>query len=250
MSYQSNSERREAEASSARFQLRIGAENPNTRQKWDTEFQKGGSWEQNEGRRQTRLFAECLHRHVRVPLSGRFSVLDVGCALGDALPVWKRNYPEAELAGCDVSPVSIERCRKDYGHVATFFTASFESIRGSWDVISCSNVLEHFEQHVEIAGLLLQHCRWLFIMTPHAELNSEGKPLKPAAGQIHVASFFRDTFNSLMQDNQAEVCASVISCPGAWGPEGWRLWRTRAYHLLGKLPSVPRQIIYMIRNCR
>lgn len=233
-----------------RLELRLSPHNPNTREKWDVEFEKGGSWEQNQGRRQTRLFAECFHEHIRIPRSQPFSVLDVGCGLGDALPVWKSKYPGAQLAGCDVSSVSIERCVQKYGLIADFFTASFESIRGTWDVIYCSNVLEHFEQHLEIASTLLRHCRRLFIMTPYAELTSEGKPLEPAPGQLHVASFFEKTFDALQGQGRAEVSVRVISCPGAWGPEGWRRWRSHLYHRLGKLPPVPRQIIYSIRNCQ
>jgi SAM-dependent methyltransferase len=235
--------------SDERFELRLTSDNPNTSQKWDSEFKRDGTWEHNQGRRQTRLFAECFHRHVRIPLSMPFSVLDVGCALGDALPVWKKKYPDAELAGCDVSSVSVERCVQEFGRLASFFTASFESIRGTWDVIYCSNVLEHFEQHVEIASALLRRCRWLFIMTPYAELTGDGRPLQPAPGRLHVASFFENTFDALKQDGRADVSAQVISCPGAWGPEGWRRWRSHIYHRLGKLPPVPRQIIYTVRNC-
>jgi hypothetical protein len=50
---------------------------------------------------------------------------------------------------------AVKRCQQRYGEIAQFFRASFEEIEGFWDVIYCSNVLERFEQHLEIAAVLL-----------------------------------------------------------------------------------------------
>src|SRR3954447_5926304 len=107
----------------------------NTPEQWNTYFRPGGQWELNEGRKQTRLFAEYFHRAVRVPLAPGFSVLDMGCALGDALPIWHEHYPAARLYGCDYVPTSVERAREAYGNFATVFQAGWEDLRGSWDVI-------------------------------------------------------------------------------------------------------------------
>jgi SAM-dependent methyltransferase len=223
--------------------------NPNTREAWNAAFAEDGSWRLNLGRDQTRRFAECFHKHVRVPITGKFSVLDVGCALGDSLPVWRKHYPEAELHGTDVSEVAIEQARELHGAIATFTRASFDEITGTYDVIFCSNVLEHFEEHVAIARKLLAHCRYLYVLTPYAEWDEIGRPLVPAPNQQHVATFFLDTFDSLRQDDFARIDTKIVRCPIAWSPSlkgeiGWHL-----RYFLGRIstPSPPRrQIIYTI----
>jgi len=222
--------------------------NPNTREHSEHAFCPGGIWEQAGGREQTRLFAQYFHKNVSVPLAGDFSVLDVGCALGDALPVWHECYPEARLFGCDVAQAAIDRCILLYGSVAQFFRASFEEIQGFWDVIYCSNVLEHFENYLDIAAKLLTCCRILYVMTPYAELRN-GKLLRPDGLSFHVTTLFEDSFAPLANDGSCRITTKIIRAPGAWGPS-WRgeaLWRGR--ELLGrKHGSPPRQIIFSIHN--
>lgn len=230
------------------MQLTSSELNPNTRGHSEEAFVAGGVWDQNQGRRQTRLFAEYFHRHVKVPFSGPFTVLDVGCGLGDALPVWHEHYPEARLSGCDVAQSAVDRCAEAYGSIATFFRASFEEIRGSWDVIFCSNTLEHFEQNVEIAQALLGLCKILYVMTPYMETRN-GQPLRPAPGQFHVATLTRSTFSSLESSGMASIETQVIRTPGAWGVD-WKhelLWVARRALGRGK-DRPPRQIIYTFRN--
>jgi len=231
------------------MQLRLSPDNPNTRDAWNQAFGADGDWRKNAGRTQTALFARCFHQHIRVPFSGAFSVLDVGCALGDALPVWKERFPAATLQGCDVSEVAIEEARRLHGGIASFSVASFEEITGHHDVIFCSNVLEHFEQYLDIARLLLSHCDTLYVMTPFAERDRLGRPLVPTPGEQHVATFLEDSFAPLEREGVARISTAVVRCPVAWSPT-WRhelLWHLR--FLLGSLtdPSPPRrQLIYTL----
>ncbi len=231
------------------LQLKISPDNPNTLHYSDDLF-ASGEWERRGGRTQTSRFANFFHRSVRIPNNPGFTLLDVGCALGDAMPVWKKRYPRAKLSGCDISQTAITRATERYGSIASFFRASFEEIDGMYDVCFCSNVLEHFEQHVDIARHLLRHCRTLYVMTPYAEMN-HGKPLSPRPGEIHVATFLEDSFDALRNDPGATISTKVIKCPGAWGPSipGEILWHIRYFMGWISPPSPPRrQIIYTIRN--
>jgi SAM-dependent methyltransferase len=226
--------------------------NRNTREAWEKEFSENGFWEKNEGRRQTRLFAEYFHKHVNVPRNGEFSVLDVGCAVGDALAVWHRRYPQAKLFGSDVSQVAIERAKREFGHIAHFEQWTFEEIQGQFDVIYCSNVMEHFENHVDIAELLLKRCEILYIMTPYAELNN-GRTLDRAPLDLHVASFFDDTFDVLKERDNVRIETKVVRCPVAWGASlpAEILWHLRYCAGMIASPSPPRrQIIYTITRSR
>jgi 2-polyprenyl-3-methyl-5-hydroxy-6-metoxy-1,4-benzoquinol methylase len=241
---------RSEEGSSSRFRLTLSESNPNTRANSEEAFRYNGPWEKRGGREQTRLFALSFHRHTKVPFTDAFSVLDVGCALGDSLPVWHKLYPRAELSGCDISRTAVDRASELHGSFAKFSRASFEDIKGFYDVIFCSNVLEHFEQHVEIARELLGHCKILFVMTPYAELDN-GRPLTPSAGSYHVASFLEDTFSALEIDSQATVRTKVVRCAKAWGPTlaAETIWHVK--YLMGIIssPSPPRrQIIYTITS--
>lgn len=85
---------------------------------WDQYFQSG--WEENDGRIQTRLFAESFEKNFhRIPFSCR-SVLDCSCALGDSIPVLRRTFPEAELFGFDFSKVAIDLCNERFSKLAIF----------------------------------------------------------------------------------------------------------------------------------
>jgi SAM-dependent methyltransferase len=234
-----------------RFRLELSDQNPNTRDRSEEVFVEGGHWEKNQGRRQTRRFAECFHRRVRLPWS-EFSVLDVGCALGDALSVWRREYPSAKLYGCDVAESAVRRCQECYGNMARFFRASFEEIDGHWDVIYCSNVLEHFEQFLEIAGELLLHCKLLFVLTPFGELRN-GALLRPSAERYyHVATFYRDALDDLIRSGKAsKVETTIFSCPrGGWGFTRVQRIRWLVSLILGGhyIVQEPLQIIYGIHS--
>jgi SAM-dependent methyltransferase len=232
-----------------RLELKVSERNQNTRARAEFIFQEGGVYEQNQGPRQTRSFAECFHQHSNVPWS-EFSVLDVGCALGDALPVWRQKYPAAKLYGCDVAETAIRRCRQRHGQLANFFRASFEEIEGFWDVIYCSNVLEHFEQYLEIAEVLLERCKVLLVLTPFGELR-DGSPLQPNGEEYHVATFYRNSFDTLVRrDKASRIEALIMGCPRAWGLTQVQRIRWLVGLALRRryVSQEPLQILYAIHN--
>jgi hypothetical protein len=195
---------------------------------------------------QTRMFAEAFHHNVKIPMQNDFSLLDVGCALGDALPVWRRHYPRARLSGCDFSPTAILRCKETYGDIAEFFCASFEEIESEHDIIYCSNVLEHFGNYLEIAESLLRRCRLLYVMVPYRELRN-GKPLAPGNDYYHKTTFELSSFDGLAASGCCSVMAKIIRAPGAWSPNliGEMRWLVRR-HILGRSGSPARQVIFTI----
>lgn len=190
--------------------------NRNTRATWEGYFADG--WERNRGRQQTWLFARYFLDTFRLPESTR-TLLDVGCAMGDALPAFHARYPALELHGCDVSSAAIDQARACYGEIATFHVWGFEEIQGCFDVIYCSNTLEHFENYLNIARQLLTHCKRLYILVPYLELGENGRPLEPADGQWHVATFDAASFDPLMREAKvSRIRHWLHPCPVAWGP--------------------------------
>lgn len=195
--------------------ITVSPKNKNTLATWEAYFRDG--WEKNNGRRQTRLFAQYFLDTVSLPPDAK-TLLDVGCGLGDALPEFKARYPHLALSGCDVSEVAIEKARETFEEIATFQVWGFDQIESRYDVIFCSNVLEHFEDYLAIARHLLRHCRWLFVMVPYRELRS-GKPLEVAEGEWHVATFDEHTFDALREEGMVrKIDFWRHPCPVAWGP--------------------------------
>lgn len=216
----------------------------NSKEAWEMYFQEG--WEKNNGREQTRLFAHYFLETVRLP-DGTQSLLDVGCALGDSMPEFRKRYSNLRLTGCDVSAEAIKKARSHYGAIATFEQWTFEQIQGSFDVIFCSNALEHFVNYLEIARVLLAHCKWLYIMVPYQELRG-GRPLTPVPGEWHVATFGKTSFEDLVRSGAADrINTWVVYTPGAWGPISWF---AKLKHLLrwGKLPQDYRQLIVEVQS--
>ncbi len=184
---------------------------------WNAAFEKGGQWETAKGRRQTRLFAEAFCRHICVDLESSQSLLDCGCALGDAFPVFASRFPNARLHGCDLSSVAIHRCKERFFDLASFSVTSMEEVSGMYDMIYSSNTLEHFTDYKEKARNLLQHCRYLCILVPYNETRF-GKDLEYEPHSEHVVTFREHSFDFLVDEGHAKKVhpPKVFTVPKAW----------------------------------
>ncbi len=193
-----------------------------TKEDWDAFFEVGSSWEANRGSEQTRLFAESFCKHTDVDFDSVQSILDSSCAMGDALPVFRKHFPKAQLYACDFSKVAISRCKKRYSDVADFYVASFEDISGMYDVIFSSATLEHFTDYKEKARALLRHCRYLCILVPYNEQRF-GNDLEYDQHSDHVVTFTEHSFDFLL----GEGYARRIDCPKSfYVPKAWS-WTLR-----------------------
>jgi len=129
------------------------SDNINSAEYWNARFATG-DWEAKHGRWQTRSFAEKHVDLLRLPRTFDGSLLDFGCALGDALAVYRNRFPRADLYGCDHSKEAIEQCREEHGNVAEFIHGDCDSVPNV-DVIIASNVVEHItDDHLVVRKLL------------------------------------------------------------------------------------------------
>ena len=64
--------------------------NINTKEYWDDRF-GSGNWGRG-GRRQTFEYAKANVDQLRIPEDFNGTILDFGCALGDAIPVYKTKF--------------------------------------------------------------------------------------------------------------------------------------------------------------
>lgn len=181
--------------------------NINTVKYWDHRF-ASGDWEQQRGRSQTASFAAKQVQLLSLPTTFDGSMLDFGCGLGDALPIYKSHFPSGHLIGLDHSDAAITACRNRYGDIATFIRGGCESVP-IVDVIVASNVVEHITDNISVVRALLSKCSELYIFVPYLE-----KPLC----REHVHRYDTDSFSCF---ERLEV--QSFYCPG-WSQYGYQRW--------------------------
>ena len=184
------------------------AENVNTKAYWDNRF-ASGDWEEKNGCWQTQSFARGQIPHLNIPRDFAGTILDFGCGLGDALPVYRQHFQKARLMGMDISSQAVELCRKKYGQWASFFQGTADDVPAGVDVIIASNVLEHLDEDIEVARILRGKCADLYIVVPYREA--------PLFGE-HVHSYDRNHFSALGPCTQ-----KVFACRG-WSSYGRERW--------------------------
>ncbi len=212
--------------------------NINTLGYWNRRF-SSGDWEEKGGRQQSSLFAKAQVDLLRIGPDFRGKVLDFGCGMGDAMPVYRSRFPSATLVGLDLSPAAIGQCRAAYGQFATFL-AGDHTCAPEADVIIASNVFEHLTNDDEVAEHLLRKCRELYIVVPYKE--------RIVPGTEHVNSYDETAFPTLGPREH------VVFLARGWSQYGWDLWfhvylKNLARPLFGKrLVRRYRQIMFRFVN--
>jgi len=140
--------------------------NINTKKYWDDRFAQ--NWERRNGRLQTQSFAESQIPYLDLPPDFNGTILDFGCGLGDAMPVYKKNFPKAKLIGIDISSVGINKCREKYSDIAEFICGSAGEIPFV-DVIISSNVFEHLSDDAQVLKTIYSKANTIYIIVPYRE---------------------------------------------------------------------------------
>jgi len=193
-------------------------ENINSKSYWDNRFSTG-DWEDKGGRTQTANFAAAQVRHFHLPKEFSGLLVDFGCGLGDAMPIYKHHFPNAKLLGIDVSEKAIEKCQLRYGHIASFIQGTHQNVPAA-DVIIASNVFEHLSDDIAIAKDFLNKCRELYIIVPYRE--------SPLCSE-HVRSYDENYFHTL-----GEYSHSIFPSRG-WSEYGWHLVKLKSQNLVNKV---------------
>jgi len=170
--------------------------NINTEQYWNWRF-ASGDWENKNGREQTKAFAKEQIKKYNLPKNLNGVILDFGCGLGDAIPVYHQYFPLAKLIGVDHSEVAIRKCQEKYGSLAIFIKDDGLNIPFA-DIIIASNVFEHITNYNEVAIRLLNKCKRLFIIVPYKQKLADNNDSE------HINSFDENSFS------QFEVIRTTI----------------------------------------
>ena len=170
------------------------------------------------------------------------TILDFGCGLGDAFPLYKNAYPNATLIGVDISEEAIIKCEKSYGNIASFICGT-ELDTPKVDIIISSNVFEHLTDDLIIAEKLKRNCNTLFIIVPFKE------NLSTSFSKEHVNSYDADTFTGVFKSVSVKTYRSK-----GWGENNQDLFfkvyikNIGRFLLRKKLRKKVQQIMFKIQH--
>jgi len=182
----------------------------NSRQWWEEYF--AGQWEANQGRAQTTYFMELLldalplEEHVYLA-ENSLSILDWGCAFGEGVNVLAKRFPHCRVVGMDFAERAIVEARRTFPS-CEFLHSETGIIDQPFDVVICSNCLEHVFDPLSLLRRQLGGCRKLYVaMVPYREL-----PLDPA----HFAQFREECFPECVE-GFTRLAEKVLDCdPTYW----------------------------------
>ena len=106
-----------------------------------------------------------------LPKNEKFSLLDIGCALGDGCILLKKEFPLAEISGADFSKVAIEKAKRKTNQVSFFVLDILkQNPPKKYDYIILIHILEHFNNPYLIVDKCLHFVRKaLIIECPYTE---------------------------------------------------------------------------------
>lgn len=141
---------------------------------WDYRFKN--NWEACTGKEQTRFFSdlacamlpEWLIQDIQ---KNNYNLCDIGCAQGDALDGFAEVFSGSKLYGEDFSQIAIEKSKLNHPEYL-FEVADIldKSQKKQYDIIYCSNVLEHFENPREILGHIIDRSiHYTIVLIPFRE---------------------------------------------------------------------------------
>src|SRR5690348_4440995 len=113
---------------------------------WNKRFFE--DWIAKGGRQQTAFFARLCCRELPDWFAGevrarKLAIFDYGCALGDALPVLQRTFPDSAIGGGDVAQVGLGLARALHPGFEFVDVGGVGDTKQIADIVYCSNTLEH-----------------------------------------------------------------------------------------------------------
>lgn len=134
-----------------------------------------GDWDAKSGREQTLWLARLALRHLPRSIADdirqhRLGICDYGCALGDAMAELTCAFPGSPLTGIDCAESGIARAREAFPSYAFLRASSMSELGRTFDVVYCSNTLEHFADPMgPLLDLARAASRYLLVLVPFRE---------------------------------------------------------------------------------
>lgn len=135
---------------------------------WESRFKK--DWDSMGGPQQSRFFAELglrlLPAWVRLDIDRCRSLADVGCAEGEGAAFLKERFPALDVTGIDFSQQAVDVARQRHPEVE-FVQGDVGALDQRFDIVFCSNVLEHFHEPLQkLESLVKAAKRYVVVLVP------------------------------------------------------------------------------------
>ena len=104
-----------------------------------------------------------------LPKGAGFSLLDIGCGLGEGCELLKKTFPSAAIEGADFSPLAVEKARSKKNGI-NYFTLDIgtQDPPHKYDFISLVHILEHFNDPFAVLDRCLKYVNTsVLIITPY-----------------------------------------------------------------------------------
>jgi 2-polyprenyl-3-methyl-5-hydroxy-6-metoxy-1,4-benzoquinol methylase len=155
------------------------------------------------------ILIDAMARFIRenVPLTG--DIIDVGCGTGHLLSAVTAGVNPASVSGCDFSGAGMEFSRKRYPRFTFFVHDIYEPLPGQYDVILCTEVLEHLERpwlglRTLISSMRLGGCAVLTV--PNGRLDRSNE---------HINFWSPESWRAFIERECTGLQFSTMSLPGA-----------------------------------
>lgn len=130
------------------------------------------------------------------------TVLDAGCGEGHLSEALKRRLPKSQIKGIDYSHDAIQYAQNNFGEVATFEQGDIHALPfddGSFDLVVCSQVLEHLTEPARALEELKRVARSYVLVSVPLEpyfkfFNDISRKLGISPNPEHVQFWTRKTF--------------------------------------------------------
>lgn len=141
---------------------------------WNRRFET--DWNEFGGDNQTIFFANTLCNmlpqwFVDELRQNKYTVCDLGCADGDALPIWNDIFKGCSIYGEDFAESAIKNARKKYPEFM-YLVSDIMQPQGNrqYDVIISSNTVEHFNNTKDVLkNICARSNKYTLIMIPYRE---------------------------------------------------------------------------------
>lgn len=181
---------------------------------WNNRF--AADWNNYNGNEQTKFFATVLINMLPDWLihevnENQYAVCDLGCAEGDALPIYRQTFLTSALFGEDFSKQAISIASTTY----TAFQFKVSDILKpepeiKYPLVICSNVVEHFPDTYQVLSKICQRAtKYAVIMIPYRE--------EPGVIDEHERVFHTKDI-PLTVDNAKLVYVSTTECHSIYYP--------------------------------
>ena len=146
----------------------------NSKEYWDNRFMT--DWKDFSGDEQTKFFATILGEMLPEWLihevnHNAYKICDLGCAEGDALPIYRRFFATSEICGEDFSEKAVEKASARYPEFCYKVGDILSPMQGEkYPVVICSNVVEHFLETYRVISCICERAtEYAIILIPYRE---------------------------------------------------------------------------------